>query len=323
MDCEIATLLEFIGGGQKTSLQGWRRATRDTINDIKETLREYASYETNLEASDAPTLSCVYSLFSVLCILISEEFDAALVLFVEGDTVPLTSLFPEETPPDAVIREADWIAQIVRLEWEKFARLRGLKSVRTMTPYEMKICLQERGLISRDHPTGKRSASSKNSYAISRIVWGNLHITIDPFTPPDLAAKKVENLLQEYQEKHVKELEESWANEVAAGVVNRAFAVQNAKEEQLRFDYRRAYKGNKKSRGEGTTFEIWLRRLEVYDLARRPLTAQKIIERLERHYNNLTREKISQDKSQARAYIDAALCGIPISVVQNIRCKRE
>jgi hypothetical protein len=321
MNPEIATLLYFTGGDENTSLQGWRRATQETVKIVKDALREYATYESSLDDKEAPPLSFVYSLFSVLCILISEEYDAALVAFIENDPGPLALFLPEGTPLDAVLREADSIAERARLEWENATRNKGLKPVHTLTPYEMKLCLQEKGMLPQTLPAWKRLIHSR---ALNRAAWGNLLLSIDPFTPPELAGKKVEIMLREFQAKQAKEIEESWQDEMKAGVVGDDFPANAAEEERLRFDFRRAFAGNKKTRGEGTTFEIWLRRLEVYDLSRRGISSKEIGVRI-KCFNNDTSAaaKISQDKAQARAMIEAALSGIPVSAVANVRAARS
>ena len=167
-------------------------------------MREYASHELSLEKEDAPPISSVYSLFSVLCILISEEYDAALVAFVENDAAPLALLLPEGTPLDAVLRDAYSIAERVRLDWENFHKKKGLTPVHTLTSYEMKICLQERGMLPHTLPAWKRSIHCP---ALNRVAWGNLLLSIDPFTPPELAGRKVETMLRKFQAKHVKEIE--------------------------------------------------------------------------------------------------------------------
>jgi len=322
MNPEIAILLRFIGGDEKTSLQGWRTLTRETVKIVKDTLRKYASHESSLDDNDAPPLSSVYSLFSVLCILISEEYDAALVAFVENDPAPLALLLPEGTPLDDVLREADSIADRVRLDWEKFHSNKVLKPVRELTPYEMKLRLQYRGHVLFDSKTGKK-LSVLDFPALKRAIWDNLFLAIDPFTPPELAGKKVETMLREFQAKQAKEIEESWQEELKAGIVGDDFPANDAEEERLRFDFRRAFTGNKKTRGEGTTFELWLRRLDVYDLSGPGISSKEIIDRLKKYYNNLTAEKISQDKAQARAMIEAALSGIPVSAVANVRATRS
>lgn len=318
MDRRIAALLYCIGVDENTSLQGCRRATRETASDIIKTLRKYASHETNLNDKIAPSLSFIYSMFSLLCILISEEFDAVLIAIVEDNPEPLTSLFPKGTPLENVLREADFIAGLTRMYYENATRHNGIKPVRSLTHYEMKLCLQDRGMIPRTLPAWKLS---QKSGTLTRIVHSNLHVAIDPFTPPELAGKKVEAMLREFQVKQTKEIEESWGSELKAGIVDKNFPARTAKEERLRYDFRRAYSGNKKTRGE-TTFEIMLRRLEIYDLDRRRFPPPEIIKKLGEHYNNLTGVKISQDKAQARAYIDAALSGLPISAVPNVRAGR-
>lgn len=311
--------LVFMRGDETLSLQRWRRITRETVKAVKDMLRSYASYEFTLEEKDAPPLSSVYSLFAVLCILISEEFDAALAAIVDEDPAPFLRLCPAETTVDAIFSEALNITVLLRLEWENAMTKKRVKSVRVLTPYEMKICLQERGMLPHTLPAWKRDL---HSFARHRLSVGNLLLSIDPLTPPDLAAKKVEAMLREYQAGYVSEIEKSWENEVKAGIVDADFAARDAKHEHLRFDFRRAFIGNKKVRGEGTTFEVWLRRLEVYDLARPGVESAEIIYQLRERYNNLDGVKISQDKVQARAYIDAALGGIPISAVDNVRSKR-
>lgn len=291
------------------------------VKIINDTLRQYASHESSLDDKNAPPLSFVYSLFSVLCILISEEFDAALALFVENDAAPFISISPEGTSLDDILREAGSIIHLARHGWESAARNKGLKPVHTLTSCEMKLCLQERGILPHTLPAWKRS---KHFTALNRIAWDNLLLTIDPFTPPDLAGKKVEAMLQEFQSRHAKEIEESWKNELKAGIVDEDFPARDADRERLLFDFRRAFSGNKKTRGEGTIFEIWLRRLEVYDCARRGLTSKEIGERIKHFKNDPTAAvKISQDKAQARAMIDAALVGIPISAVSNVRARRQ
>ena len=323
MNSEMATLLSFIGGDENTSLQGWRGATQETVKIVKDALRGYASHESSLDDNDAPPLSVVYSFFSVLCILISEEYDAALVAFVENNPAPLSSLLPEGTPLDDVLRAADSIAERVRLEWEHAARNKGLKPVRALTPYEMKLRLQYQGKIPHTMPPEKRFSVIEYP-ALKRAAWDNLFLAIDPFTPPEIAGKKVEALLREFQAKQAKDIEESWQDELKSGVVGDGFPAQAAEEGRLRFDFRRAFAGNKKTRGEGTTFEIWLRRLEVYDLSRRGISSKEIGARI-KCFNNDTSAavKISQDKAQARAMIEAALSGIPVSTVANIRAARS
>ena len=280
----------------------------------------HASHESSLDDKNAPPLSFIYSLFSVLCILISEEFDAVLVAFVEDDPTPLASLFPEGTPLDAVLREANSIAERARLEWEHAARNKGLKPVHTLTPYEMKLCLQERGMLPHTLPAWKRSI---HHTALNRVVWGNILLSIDPFTPPEIAGKMVEAMLREFQARQAKEIEESWEAELKAGIVDEEFPARAAEHERLRFDFRRAFAGNKKTRGEGTSFKIWLRRLEVYDYARHGLSSKKIGEQIKYFKNDPNAAvKISQDKTQARAMIAAALAGIPVSAVANVRTAR-
>jgi tRNA-binding EMAP/Myf-like protein len=319
---EVSGLLSFIGGDENTSLQGWRQETRETAGVIITTLQNYASHETNLDDLDATPLSYVYSLFSVLSVLVSEEFDAVLVAFCENDLMPLASLLPKGTGINAVSREAGWIAHRVRLAWDHADKNKGLKSVRELTPYEMKLRLQYRGLIPHTMPPSKRFCGIK-SPVLKRAVWDNLFLAIDPFTPPELAGKKVEAMLRSFQEERAKETVESWSDEVKAGIVDDEFAARDAEQERLKFDFRRAFTGNKKTRGEGTTFEVWLRRLKVYDLARRGISSKEIGEKL---FKNDTPEaaavKISQDKAQARAMIDAALSGVPVSAVANIRARR-
>lgn len=319
---EVSGLLSFIGGDENTSLQGWRREARKTAGVIVTTLQDYASHETNLDGLDAPPLSYVYSLFSVLSVLISEEFDAVLVAFCENNLAPLASLFPKGAELDALSREAGWIAQRLRFEWERAAKNKGLKSVHELTPYEMKLRLQGRGVIPHTMPPSKRF-SAVESPAFKRAVWDNLFVAIDPFTPPELAGKKVEAMLRKFQEQQAKDVEESWIDEVSAGIVDNEFPARAAEQERLKFDFRRAFAGNKKTRGEGTTFEVWLRRLKVYDLVRRGISSKEIGEKL---FKNDTPEaaavKISQDKAQARAMIDAALSGVPVSAVANIRARR-
>lgn len=319
---DIGVLLSFIGGDENTSLRGWRRATGETAGIIITTLQEYASHETCLDTLDAPPLSYIYSLFSVLSVLVSEEFDAVLVAFCENDLAPLALLFPEGAELDAVSREAGWIAERLRLEWDRAAQNKGLRPVRELTNYEMKLRLQHRGIIPHTMPPAKRFSAVESS-TFRRAVWGNLFLSIDPFTPPELAGKRVEAILRQFQEERATETVESWAAEVGAGIVDNAFAARDAEHERLRFDFRRAFAGNKKTRGEGTTFEVWLRRLKVYDLVRRGFPPKEIGEKL---FRNDTPEaaavKISQDKSQARAMIDAALSGIPVSAVANVRARR-
>ncbi|MDU0460469.1 MAG: hypothetical protein RW306_17200 [Geobacteraceae bacterium] len=325
MNPEIATLLYFTGGDENTSLQGWRTATRETVKIVKDTLREYASHESSLDDNDAPPLSFIYSLFSVLCILISEEYDAALVAFVENDPTPLALLLPEGTPLDDVSREAVWIVEQLRREWQHAVRNKGLKSVRELTPYEMKLRLQHRGHVLFDSKTGKQ-VSMLDFPGLRRAVWESIFIAIDPFTPPELAGKKVETMLREFQATQAKEIEESWQDELKAGIVGDDFPTTAAEEERLRFDFRRAFSGNKKTRGEGTTFEKWLRRLEVYEYARRGLSSREIRKKITDFKNDTCEAaavKISQDKAQARAMIEAALSGIPVSAVANVRAARS
>lgn len=297
-------------------------SVQETVDDIKNTLRPYASYESSLDDKTSPPLTFVYSLFSILCVLISEEFDAVLVAYVEGDPLPLTKLFPPETGLDAVWREAENIASLARHEWERASRYEGLKSVRTLTTHEMKLILQERGVLPQTLPAWKKAIKS---HTLSRITWGNLLLSIDPNTPPELAGKKVEAILREFQAQQSQENTESWDNEIKAGIVDKTFAVRFAEHERLRFDFKRAFMGNKKTRGEGTTFEVWLRRLEIYDLSRRGLTPIEISKKTP-YFKNDTAEnaasKISQDKAQARAYIDAVLSGVPISAVPNVHARR-
>ncbi len=322
MNREIATLLYFIGGDENTSLRGWRRATRETVKVVKETLQGHASYETSLDDESAPPLSFFYSLFAVLCILVSEEFDAALVAFAEGDPAPLAKLLPEGSPLDDVWPAADSIVSTARFEWDRAGKCKGLKPVHHLTAYEMKLSLQERGMLPHILPPYERMVRRN---ALHRATWGNIFLSIDPFTPPELAGKKVEAMLREHQEQQAKDIEKSWIDEVRAGIVDKDFPRRAAEEERLRYDFRRASVGNKKTRGEGTTFEIWLRRLEVYDLARRGLSSKEISQKIS-HFKNNTAEaaavKISQDKAQARAMIDAALSGIPVSAVANVRARR-
>lgn len=321
MNREIGTLLYFLGGDKKTSLHGWRRATRETVEVVRDTLREYASHETSLDDENSPPLSFVYSLFSVLCILVSEEFDAVLVAFCENDLTPLASLFPKGTDIDDVSREAGWIAQRVRLAWDHAAKNKGLQPVHELTLYEMRLRLQYRGLIPHNLLPSKRF-SAVESPALKRAVWDNLFIAVDPFTPPELAGKKVEAMLRRFQHERARETAESWGDETQAGIVDKDFASRDAEHERLKFDFRRAFVGNKKTRGEGTTFEVWLRRLEVYDLARRGFSSKDIGAKL---FKNDTPEaaavKISQDKAQARAMIDAALSGVPVAAVANVRAR--
>lgn len=319
---EVSGLLSFIGGDGNTSLQGWRRETLETAGVVVATLQNYASHETSLDDLDAPPLSCVYSLFSVLSILISEEFDAVLVALCEDDLAPLALLFPKGTGLDAVSREAGWIAQRVRLAWDHAAKSKGLQPVHELTSYEMRLRLQYRGLIPHSLPPSKRF-SAVESPALKRAVWDNLFIAIDPFMPPELAGKKVEAMLRSFQQERARETVESWEDETQTGIVDKDFAALDAEQERLKFDFRRAFVGNKKTRGEGTTFEVWLRRLEVYDLAHRGFSSKDIGAKF---FKSDTPEaaavKISQDKAQARAMIDAALSGVPVSAVANVRARR-
>lgn len=279
--------LEFLGI-DKASLTTWNEVlseyTRDITRQIEFDLKN-SSYE------DLPRFGTIAQL-SVFAILISKEFDAALQALVAEKWNDFDRLFSSrkkqyesngldwhEFRTEEIFLWCRQLAQWVEQAHDGLC----LPPVREIELWEKRLWCEE---IARSLPRtaapfeqdeGTESPMDSKRLRKRRKVANRLHLSIDPFTPVEIVAKKVAEIIKRYQDERTKEWTEDHQHEISQGALKRETVQQWAEEDRLQYDSRRTTQG-KAHRTIKSDLEINLRSLRIYELRKRGCNPKRIAE---------------------------------------------
>ncbi len=279
--------LKFFSATVPDTPKRWRQAKRETIKNLFSLADEHliSGKPAEYPYHEHPcSLAWGYSLISLLAILISEEFDNIL------DAIPSNNIDEDQA----------LVLQKISMEWETINSFYGLAPVRVFDHKEKKLfCC----------PNPEETAWAK--YHIERRVL----ISIDPYLPPEDAAKEIGEIVKRWQQERFDDEKQSWLQDG----FSLDQAEELAKEEQLKGDYPRSPLTGKRARSSQTTFSLWLRCLRVYRAIRAGETSTDICESRWWKYTKQNSSQVSKDKKTAQMLIRSALNGNPIASMKSTR----
>jgi len=320
--------LRFLGLDSTTeSLETWRKRIseyiRETAKHIKFDLSEYSNI-------DLPR-RVILAQLSVLAILVSREFDAALEAVVAGEWEQFDLLFESEKKQceaaggdwhDFRTREVFlWCRHLSR--WAEETSEGMNEPVREIEPWEKRLWCEE---IARSLPQTSAPFEQKEGAHSFKRFRGRykearrLHLSIDPFTPVEIVTEKVAEIVKRYQEEASKEHIDSFQHEIEQNVpgINADIVQLWDREERLNYDDIRNAKGvtHSKLKDKANEFFTWLK---IYHLKRRKYSPIEIAKETnspkdwaahlkENKIDALRREHNKKNK-RAQKLIQAALQG--------------
>ena len=282
--------LQFLGLDKTIELFS---AWRDVVSNYTLDISKQIEFDLDNYLNDDLPRSGIMAQLSVLAILISKEFDAALEAIVTGEWGSFDTLFEEDKKKwkpmgkdwhDFRKNEVFlWCRQLA--EWVETAdEGAALPPVREIEPWEKRLWCEE---IARSLPRTaapfeqeKDNESLMDSERLHRRqrVANRLHLSIDPFTPVETVTKKVAEIVKRYQEKRTTEYMEDFQHEINQGALEPDIVQQEANEDRLSYDTHRTTQGKQHKTIKGN-FEIYLRSLRVYSLDRGGCTPGEIASR--------------------------------------------
>lgn len=278
--------LKFFSATAQDTPKRWRQAKRETIKNLFSLADEHliSGKPAEYPYDEHPcSLAWGYSLISLLAILISEEFDNIL------DAIPLNNIDEDQA----------FVLQKISMEWETINSFYGLAPVRVFDHKEKKLfCC----------PNPEETAWAK--YHIERRVL----ISIDPYLPPEDAAKEVGEIVKRWQQERLQEEKESYSQDFSDEDVT-----WNVNQIRLQTDYPRSPLTGKRARLSQTTFSVWLRCLRVYRAFRAGENSTVICENRWWEYAKKNSSQVDKDIKKAQMLIRSALNGNPIASMKSTR----
>jgi hypothetical protein len=320
--------LEFLGI-DKAPLKTWKAVISDYTRD----LHRQIEFDLNDNSDEDLPRAGIISQLSVFAILVSKEFDAALKALVIGEWDSFDRLFNTHKK-QYELEGFDWhefrteeiflwcrqLAQWVEQAHEGLC----LPPVREIELWEKRLWCEEiarslpRSAAPFEQDDGKESPMDSKRLWRRRNVANRLHISIDPFTPVEIVAKKVMEIVKRYQDERTKGFIDDFQHEIDQGALKSDIVQQWAEEDRLQYDARRTNR-NIRHRTIKRDLEINLRSLRIYNLRELKLKQMEIAEitghpeAWEKYITEGEENKISsahkKDLDRAKKLIVAALQG--------------
>lgn len=320
--------LRFLGLDSTTdSLETWKSCiseyTRKITKQIECNLRDYSDL-------DLPR-GIILAQLSALAILISREFDAALEAIVTGEWDSFDLLLKSERKQHVAKRWNwhDFRTKEVFLWCRLLARLTEQANegenepVREIEPWEKRLWCEE---IARSLPRTTAPFEQEGNKHDYKQSWRRykkshrLHLSIEPFTPVEIVAEKVTEIVKRYQEEYLTEQVESLQYDRDKKKPYFTFDIiqKIIEEDRLNYDDIRHHEIGRRImlKGKAKTFLKWLK---IYHLKRRGYSPEEIAEYTnvpkdwkehlqEKKLDSITREQNKEGK-RAQKLIQAALHG--------------
>lgn len=318
--------LSFLGDNLRDSRETWQEKIDERIQSIieKELIPGIVSC-----GQDKISLSPIYSLFSVLFILVSEEFDAGMDALVDDDWSKFDKLYSHLK--DYSLQSKKWeiqkwrkledIARLLSTNWENYKKLGNEAPVRELEFWEKKLFLEENYQLPRTPAPWQKEGEELFDRENRRWYTANcrIHLSIDLFTPVDVVTKMVKEIITQRQADYLEGLKEELQSEIKSGWRADIDIKEDIEQEKLRYDFKRSTNKNKKSRGV-TTLEHWLRYLQCYYYCERQGMKPKVAGN-QKWFKSAgivgdIDSTVSRDKGKARLLICSALNGRPLAFVK-------
>lgn len=205
--------LKFLGiDSSVESLETWKDRVSIHIHDITKQIKFDLS---NYSDVDLPRARIIAQL-SILSILISKEFEAALEAIVTGEWNSFDLLFQHEEKK-IITKTWDWhdfrthevfLWCRILSRWMQQVNEGASKPVREIEPWEKRLWCEE---IAHFSPRTTAPFEQNENRYNNKQSWRRyqeayrLHLSIDPLSPVEIVTEMVANILREYQNKLSKE----------------------------------------------------------------------------------------------------------------------